>query len=166
MQNIQAEASQTNRLEELANKLISGDTEDLERNEKLKTSLSSGDLESQKINGWRMSGCDIDKFTGSKNCSMSKDDLIVYIHKGKTFFIVGVDHFPRRSSALRIDGNKPIYGSEGAFQNNAKILEQFKTGKVVNTRYVQWPYEINRDAETSLDGFNEAYKELQRQYRN
>lgn len=161
----EAETLEPNRLEALADNLSQGKS-DSDRLKELEASLSSDYLGGEEVNGWLITGCEVDKFNGSKTCSMSKDDLIVYIHNGKTFFLVGTNHFPRKPTVLKVDQNKPIYGKEGSFQNNGQILEQFKSGRVVNTRYIKWPYEMNRDNETSLNGFSEAYRELQRQYRN
>lgn len=123
----------------------------------------------EKMNPWRQIFCKKDVFNGSKECSMYKNDLLINIRNGKvgvSLFGGDYGHYPNSQSAIKVDNNKPHYGTEGSFANDQKIINQLMVGKVVNTRYKDWPYNINRDVQFDLDGFKEAYEKLRLDYRN
>lgn len=113
---------------------------------------------------WSIS-CDKDKFNGLKMCHMSKNGLFVFLMSGKFTVSIGVDHFPRSSSAIKVDNNKTIYGVEGDFRNPLGIIEQLKKGHIASTRYQRWPYESNVDEDVDLAGFNEALDFIKWRYR-
>lgn len=128
-------------------------------------SRDSGDQ--KDINGWQIIKCNKDKFNNIKNCILSKANLMVSIDDGKTsIFISGGDygHYPNSQSAIKIDENNTIYGIEGSFSNNLKIINQMLKGDMVFTRYKDWPNDFNNDLEISLNGFTEAYDALRKKY--
>lgn len=149
----------SDRLEQLSKNLANStyNESDLIQGVTLNVSLKDTDQ-------WNIIKCQKDRFNGSKFCAMSKNSLLVSIYNGHPSILVGSEHFPRKSTAIKIDGGKTFYGSEGSFDNQRTIIDLLSKGKIVYTRYVQWPYEYNVDDEISLDGFNEAYKELKRRY--
>lgn len=111
--------------------------------------------------------CKKDKFNDLKVCHMVNNSLFVFLIGGKFSVSLGSNHFPNSSAAIKIDNNKTIYGIEGEFKNSIPVIEQLKRGKLALTRYQEWPYEINKDREVKLTGFNEsldymkwAYKRL------
>lgn len=111
--------------------------------------------------------CKRDRFDGTKMCLMLKrnEDVSVMIMNGKYHVFVGRDHYPRTQSAIKIDNNATIYGYEGVFKNSPEIIEQMKRGRVVYSRYKEWPYDYNKDNEMSLLGFTEKYNEMRAKYR-
>lgn len=153
------------RLEQLSRTLGQGsyshpDNIDIIASPSLQTSLSA-----QDDNIWYIFKCKKDRFNGTKYCAMSKDNLMVSIYQGIPSVFVGTGHFPRRQSAIKIDNNKTIYGNEGSFQNDQAIINQMIKGETAYIRYVEWPYDFNKDEEIPLDGFVDAYNELKRKYK-
>lgn len=113
---------------------------------------------------WYFSECKKDRFEGDKQCSMSKSGIVVLILNGKTFIMIGGEHFPRSHSAIRIDNNKTEYGIEGIFGNNNRILNQMLRGNVLDFRFVEWPRNYNVDNSIELKGFTDAYHNLKTKY--
>lgn len=111
--------------------------------------------------------CSKDKFDGKKSCSLNKShsDVMVSIFDGRHSVYVGRNHYPGSKSAIKIDGNTPIYGHEGSSDTPKKLIEQMKKGKVAYTRYREWPYDYNQDGEVDLTGFAEKYNEMLEKYR-
>nr|WP_314369160.1 hypothetical protein [uncultured Acinetobacter sp.] len=113
---------------------------------------------------WSSGGCKKDKFNGVKSCEIRNDRLYVVILDGKKLvWIVGAD-YPNKQSAIKIDTNKTIFGTDGKFSNNSIIINQLLNGKTANIRYVQWPYRYNVDSEIDLNGFRSAYEEMLKEY--
>ena len=112
-------------------------------------------------NSWSIR-CKKDAMSDRKSCSVSRRKLFIDVEPGKVAFLyVGVDHFPGKSTALRVDDKKPVVGTQGSdgdFSNGqvATILKQLAKGTSVTTRYYQWPYERAEDESFELTGFNEA----------
>ncbi len=104
--------------------------------------------------------CDKDAMTDVVSCFAMKDDLfVIYSPKVGYVISVGTEHFPRSTSFIRVDENKPVEsGKSGVFDAKLTqvILEQFKTGKVVKTRYTRWPHDRYINTETSLYGVEQA----------
>lgn len=120
----------------------------------------------QEIKEWNIS-CRVDRFEGTKICSMNQryGDIMVAIINGYHNVYVGRDHYPGTLSAVKIDGNKPFYGKEGMIQNPKLVIEQMKRGKVAYTRYKEWPYEYNKDNQSDLSGFTLKWVEMQNRYK-
>jgi len=117
-----------------------------------------------EISDWYLD-CNKDRFNGAKICTLSKDKVLVMLKDGDYAVLVGKRHFPRSKSAIKIDNNATIYGSEGISQSPNKVIEQLKRGKKVFTRYQEWPYEYNRDNEIDLRGFPEKFEEMLKLYK-
>lgn len=109
--------------------------------------------------------CSKDAFTGSKKCSMNYQDVQVSLIDGKYGVYIGRNHFPRTQSAIRVDGNVPIYGYEGISKSPKIVIEQMKKGKTAYTRYQEWPYKYNQDGEADLTGFAESFNKMLEQYK-
>lgn len=113
---------------------------------------------------WENAGCKVDRFNGKKSCEVRKDILYVVNLSGKTsVMIIGAD-YPNKQSAIKIDENATIYGVEGLFDNDQKIINQLLKGKTAYVRYVEWPYSYNKNIEIDLSGFKEAYQEMKKEY--
>ncbi|MCL6238776.1 hypothetical protein M5F66_10620 [Acinetobacter sp. ANC 5033] len=112
--------------------------------------------------------CSKDRFNGLKSCSISTyaSDVFVYFSKGQYSILIGRNHYPRTSSAIKIDDNAAIYGYEGISETPLKVLKQMMNGKIAYTRYKEWPYEYNKDNEVKLDGFSEAIEKMKTEYKN
>ena len=121
--------------------------------------------ESSLTTKWN-ANCSKDRFNGLKSCSVSSyaSDIFVYFSKGQYSILIGRNHYPRTSSAIKIDENATIYGYEGVSQTPLKVLKQMINGKVAYTRYKEWPYEYNKDNEVKLDGFAEALEKMKSDY--
>ena len=116
------------------------------------------------LNKWENAGCKVDRFDGKKTCEVRNDRLYVVNLSGKTsVMIIGAD-YPNKQSAIKIDENATIYGVEGLFDNDQKIINQLLKGKTAYVRYVEWPYSYNKDIEIDLSGFKEAYQEMKKEY--
>lgn len=160
---IQAEPEK-DRLNEIAESLSKGTYTHPDALDNRSVTIGRDYYEAKKINGWERGSCYKDKFDNTKICAMHNNDLMVSIYNSNISIYVGAEHFPRKSSAIKVDSNKTLYGVEGIFKNNNLILNQLMKGKVAYTRYVRWPYEYNVDSEISLDGFTEAYEDLRMRY--
>lgn len=67
--------------------------------------------------------------------------------------ILGHD-FPGRRGAIRVDGNPAFTtNNDGCISGAAaqRLEQQLRTGKVLLTRYVEWPYDYSRDKEMLID---------------
>lgn len=116
---------------------------------------------------WQVN-CTKDRFNGVKSCSLNKPyrDVMVTLIDGRYGVYIGRGHFPRTSSAIKIDENAPISGYEGVSKTPMKVIEQMKKGKIAYTRYKEWPYEYNKDGEVELEGFAKKFEEMKLQYKS
>lgn len=114
--------------------------------------------------------CKLDEMDDTHWCSLEREDLMVGIRKDGTPFVsVGSSHYPNSKIAVRVDKNKPISASEkiGFTKEQSKaIIEQFKEGESVLTRYQEWPYQSNEDKSFELFGFPQAWEILQKLYKS
>lgn len=112
--------------------------------------------------------CQIDEMDDTHWCSLGREDLRIGIWKDGTPFVsVGSSHYPDSNIAVRIDKNKPITALEkNGFTNtqSLEIIRQLKEGKLVLTRYQEWPYQSNKDRSMDVFGFPQAWKILQKVY--
>ena len=116
---------------------------------------------------WQIN-CSKDRFNGIKSCSLNKPyrDVMITIIEGRYGVYIGRDHFPRTTSAIKIDDNAPISGYEGVSKTPMKVIEQMKKGKIAYTRYKEWPYEYNKDGEVELEGFAKKFEQMKQQYKD
>ncbi len=140
--------------------------EDFEKDIKSKSERGASVHEyNSSLSDWNIT-CKRDRFDGTKMCLMLKrnEDVSVMIMNGKYHVFVGRDHYPQTQSAIKIDNNATFYGYEGLFKNSLTIIEQMKKGKVVYSRYKEWPYDYNKDSEMSLLGFTRKFNEMKARY--
>lgn len=127
-----------------------------------KTKSNSTNLASNDIyNRWDVS-CKKDAFEGKKICSVSKNGLMVLLIDGRFAVGVGRHHYPRSSSAIKIDDNVSYSGKEGIINPlySNLIIKQMKDGKRAAIRYREWPYDYNKDSEVDLTGFTKKFNEM------
>lgn len=115
--------------------------------------------------GWDVS-CKKDPIDGNKTCSISRDKLMVLIINGKYAVSVGRNHYPKTSSAIKIDDNVHYTGKEGIINPVYAnlIISQMKAGKKAVIRYREWPYDFNKDSEIDLKGFTKKFNEMLDRY--
>ena len=165
-------AEDSDRLNELSKTLKEGSFTPTEKTNLPDVSNSEVILKEKNIDAdkyfldWNIN-CNKDRFNGIKSCSLSKayKDIMVSIINDKYVVYIGRNHFPRTSSAIKIDGNATITGYEGVSKAPEKVIEQMKKGKVAYTRYKEWPYEYNKDGEVELEGFAKKLEEMKSQYK-
>lgn len=116
-------------------------------------------------NRWNVSRCERDIFEDKRSCVMSKDDVLIMIINDYEYVSVGRNHFPFRQSAIKIDNNPTIYGTEGIFKENTNIIKQMLKGKILHYRYYEFPKDYYIDKSISLDDFKQAYENLWQKYR-
>lgn len=105
-------------------------------------------------------GCKQDGMSDTHYCRMSRASLMVGVSGASSYFVqVGNDHFPGSAIAMRIDEAAPITApAEPGFspKQEAALVAAMNGGTSVLTRYVEWPYESNKDRSISLFGFGTA----------
>jgi hypothetical protein len=92
-----------------------------------------------------------------------RDDLLIVSDTAETRLVmIGHDHYPGSSIALRIDTNKPfVETSDGFADSRARdVLAALTSGRSAVTRYQRWPYQTDIDARLSLEGFPQAVQLL------
>jgi hypothetical protein len=108
--------------------------------------------------------CKKDQITDRKHCYMNMKDLWVFVYaKNEAKVVVGNNHFPGSSIAIRIDKGAAVTSSAkegGSFnlQNSARLIQQLKKSKLVTTRFMKWPNRSWDDESWDLYGFNEAFQ--------
>lgn len=110
---------------------------------------------------WKIN-CSKEKIYNKKRCIMFKlnKDVIVSIFDGKKAVYVGSNHYPKTESIIKIDDLQPVYGLEGDTNTPQKVINQMLKGAKAYTRYVEWPYNYNKDSELDLSGFSDKYAEM------
>ena len=113
------------------------------------------------------SSCKKDKFNNAKQCTLYRlrGQITVSVINGNYLVKVGSNHFPSSNSALKVDSNETLYGTEGSIKNPRKAIEQMKSGKIAYTRFKEWPYQSNKDDEEPLDNFKDAFDQMMIEYK-
>ena len=105
--------------------------------------------------GWYGS-CSKDKMNDAVICYAGKSDFSIwYSKKGGYKVDVGSDHFPGRSSFVRVGSGKPrSTNNDGTFSASASkaILKDMLSADSVALRYVKWPYDVSIDKTVSTTG--------------
>lgn len=105
-------------------------------------------------------GCRKDEMNDTHYCAMSRGALVVGAYGGSSRFVnVGSEHYPGSTIALRIDKETPVTApADPGFSSaqEAALISEMSKGTSVLTRYMEWPYETNKDKQVSLFGFNSA----------
>lgn len=119
-----------------------------------------------EFDNWRIK-CERDKIDDKVFCYLQKENFSIGIWKNGSFVItIASEARPNSEIAIRIDENKPFFGSaQNGFDKKSlvKIIEQLKQGNSVTTRYEKWP---GNQVDSTLDlfGFNQALKIMQMLY--
>jgi hypothetical protein len=105
--------------------------------------------------------CGVDKIYGGRECVVTaaydSGGPLIYFGKSNSaqqVCIIGHD-FPGRTGAMRVDGNPPVR-TDGEGCVSGSYVNQLATGTTLVARWVEWPYDVEKDTETSLRGLKEA----------
>lgn len=116
---------------------------------------------------WK-SHCSEDSMTDRTNCTVTSpgSDLFVFSEKGTVTFSVTGDDYPGEPTSIRIDKNPAVkYVGDSTTSQDAMILKQLKTGRVVMTRYIRWPSGISEDTTAPICDLPDRIAEAQAQSR-
>ena len=118
---------------------------------------------------WQLK-CRHDAIYDTKNCSISRGPLFVHLSRGRSsiraliFLIQSEEAHPGRTHALRVDQHAPHSNhmeASWSHEEAMRIIAEMKTGHLVRTRFIAWPYGNAIDDIIHLDGFNTAFQHLQ-----
>lgn len=104
--------------------------------------------------------CRVDAMSDARNCSLLGGEYYsVFVDFGETQTVericaMGHD-FPGRQAAIRFGQGKPIEtDADGCIAGS--YINEMKAAPYVRTRTVKWPYDVNVDHQSSLEGFPDA----------
>ncbi|MBQ0716923.1 MAG: hypothetical protein KBT76_05870 [Sulfitobacter litoralis] len=112
-----------------------------------------------------VSGCKTDAISDANECQYSNIEAKFFATRTpsgemKGFCILGHD-FPGRRGAVRVDKNRAFTtDTDGCLSTNQTraLQSQLMNGQVLSVRYVEWPYDYNKDTTYRLSGsFGEIY---------
>ncbi|MBJ3814991.1 hypothetical protein F9C28_08645 [Shimwellia pseudoproteus] len=108
---------------------------------------------------WVLS-CYQDNMTDKRSCSARKYDLTVtYYDNGASKVSLGNNNFSGSRIYARIDSGEMMQGlGYGYFASNDSkaIISALLAGKVIRTRWQEWPYQSRVEGRVSGFGFNEV----------
>lgn len=117
-------------------------------------------IEERRAENWSVR-CLKDAMDDSVRCAATIHDLTVSVGKsGSDYVWVGSDHYPGTDVAIRVGGGVPsVASSNGQYgpMLSKQLIEEFKQGVAVTTRFQQWPYTAYKDVTFDLYGFDEVY---------
>lgn len=104
--------------------------------------------------------CEKDAVTDKVSAQIIKGNLMVF--RAADWESVGLieQTYPGSDQTVRVDDNPALVAASGDtpnLRNGKVIVEQLKTGRKFLTRYLDWPYGVNRDASYDAFGFNVVY---------
>ena len=91
---------------------------------------------------------------------------MVLLAKTGPVVFAGINNHPGATGQIRVDSNPAIsYTGKGVIDPTVTrvLVEQMKNGKIGLSRYVAWPNKTHT-FEFNLDGFKEAYEELEQMH--
>lgn len=95
---------------------------------------------------------------------MQKGNIHIGIWKdGSSYIQIGSNNYPGTDILVRVDKNEPIKAKADPGYTTSQsdsLITQFKTGNTALSRYIEWPYETNKDLSIDLYGFNQAWEIL------
>ena len=107
--------------------------------------------------------CEYRVFDDIKACLMTKGPVTVARVNNKYFVYVGDNHAKKSITQLRVDNNLMFQGSEGYFKTGSMLIDEFKKGYFVYTRYE--PKGKNKvENKLSLLGFTSAYNDMESRF--
>lgn len=107
--------------------------------------------------------CEYRVFDDIKACVMTKGHLSIARLNNNYVVNVGENHAKASYAQIRVDNNAVKQEVEGFFRNGQALIEQFKKGYYVYTRYT--PKGKNSvENKLSLIGFSYAFNDMQNQF--
>ena len=101
---------------------------------------------------------------------MQKGNIHIGIWKdGSSYIQVGSSNYPGTDILVRVDKREPIKAkADPGFTTSQSdnLIAQFKIGNTALSRYIEWPYERNKDLSIDLYGFNQAWEILNIVYKS
>ncbi|OTG82772.1 hypothetical protein B9T33_04790 [Acinetobacter sp. ANC 5054] len=85
--------------------------------------------------------CEFQAQENSKMCLMQKNQITVILLNDDYSINVGSDHVKNSISVLRVDQNHVLQTREGLYRDARNIIDQFRNGLIVKTRYESNLYE-------------------------
>lgn len=107
--------------------------------------------------------CKTDSMTDRQQCTIVRGDFFLFWQDGYSISLLG-DKYPHTQVMFRVDSSSPITAREdrgitgGAAQ---RLLGQMQDGRILRTRYTNWPYATHRESTIELAGFTEALAYMQ-----
>lgn len=109
--------------------------------------------------------CEFQVQDKTKVCLMQKHHITVMRLNDDYSINIGANHLKNSISALRVDQNNVVQAREGLYRDAGSIIEQFRTGIVVKTRFQSENYAAQYH-ELSLLGFADVFEDMQVQYQS
>lgn len=110
--------------------------------------------------------CEFQAQDKSKVCFMQKHHITVMRLNDDYSINIGSNHLKNSISSLRVDQNNVVQAREGLYRDAGSIIEQFRTGSVVKTRFQSDINHATQYHEQSLLGFADAFEDMQVQYQS
>ncbi len=118
--------------------------------------------------------CENDMITDKRKCRMSRFDkkygtelvqaLIILNSEKGNVLCIGEEHFPNKSSQIRIDNNTPFTTSDKdgcfSYKPSKNIINQLLSGQEIKIRFYQWPYDGYKDIKFLTSGFSQSLKTM------
>lgn len=125
---------------------------------------SSDNIENQMIGraSWSIK-CEYRVFDDIKACIMTKGPVSVARLNNKYIVYVGENHAKSSTAQIRIDNNLMYQGPEGFFRTGNMLIDEFKKGYYVYTRYVP-KGKGNVENKLSLVGFTFAFNDMESRF--
>ena len=108
--------------------------------------------------------CWIKVFDQAKICTLQKDNITVIRLNHDYSVVIGNQPSKSPKTALRVDQHPVIYTQDGSFRNALQLIEQFKRGYYVYTRFQQTHQFEDIDQQVSLMGFQDAFRQMEKQF--
>lgn len=107
--------------------------------------------------------CQYNAVDDVKACAMSKGPISV-LHLNNQYIIsVGKNHKKESTSVIRVDKNIDFQEREGLFRNADTLIDQFKRGGYVYTRF-QPNQGVAIESKISLLGFTDAFNDMEAKF--
>ena len=110
--------------------------------------------------------CEFQAQDKTKVCFMQKHHITVMRLNDDYSINIGSNHLKNSISSLRVDQNNVVQAREGLYRDAGSIIEQFRTGSVVKTRFQSDINHATQYHEQSLLGFADAFEDMQVQYQS
>ncbi len=127
-----------------------------------------GGIEVAPLKSWNLS-CTRDRINDAHYCDLTEERshyINVMKRRGSYTLVVGEDHYPGSTVALRIDRGQPLRAGAAGWTGPqaAPILAALRRGKSVAARYTEWPNDGYTEDEVDLAGFDLAIQMLDKLY--